>query len=67
MDTYHSIYHCKNYLVKMNHKSIVTVISGFIRQVGSMIKGFQNMFVIHQPPHLVSEFICTHLLVIIRF
>jgi len=30
---------------------MVTAVSGFIEQFGSMIKEFQNTIIIHQPPH----------------
>ena len=30
---------------------MVTAVSGFIEQVGSMIKELKNTIIIHQPPH----------------
>jgi len=30
---------------------MVIAVSGFIEQVGNMIKVFQNTITIHQPPH----------------
>jgi len=30
---------------------VVTAVSGFIEQVGSMIMEFQNTIIIHSPPH----------------
>ena len=47
------LYHCKKYF---DNKSMVTAVSGFIEQIGSMIKEFQNKSTNHQLFTIPSSF-----------